>query len=1008
MSVKQTKIIDLNLFSGSSELLRQIAGGYYQDAEGTGEITFFDADMTANISGVESVERSEVTGATFAILPRITYSNRLFVDESYGFVSDEDWRTFIVGGTYGDTTYSGLYNESVYADHVNDTPLPYVPREIVNIAEDVLTPSLTLTTEYYNYYPRFQAEVTGLESALEAPNYYLLDSSSYLQPSYNSAIVQSKYQYSNLESFLSDEYVNSEKTIDTDLENIFVIDGDALDENNGVRLDTEDLLEHGDFDSDLGSLYSLMPFGNKLEIASELGSGSLDFRDIINNNSFQVKFIKLLKEAFQQESGLQTATTNFIVNTQAESSTGILTGSLETTTTVPVNIIDVPTMLAYSYRNPIAETTNISVFNSGSYENEINYAMDTTGMYRYENTETSLSVFNEFMLAAKNKFETTTETTTLDNFLNAASNSKYHETMAYRIEKIGGPPTGDSRTQNTIQNIWFYNNDSAITYLDTQVKYDTEYTYKIYKYELIQGYKYQLSDMAITRQLAVTSSAEGDIYCLEFYDPFTGIRTERLLPDEGYPPEFVANIQARGTALNELSGALTAARNQLTQFTTTKTTSGLNSESTTIKGNSDNDDVTNSEFYQSEFQDYDAYPYYVSRITFNNEALPELGEITFNYYYFGQMAIDFYKAALASGATVENSLETFRTSNGGTLDYAAVSSFKSILFDEIGTLEDNLEAVTPLLQETAETFSIINETNSLATAAQINSTYPQLADFRVTIEPSLKIVEIPIEQKSMRIVDHPPNDLVITPHHLLDQTNRLAFYCKYDTFSMDTVTYPQTLRPQDEENRSAYLTGHDFVAVSKQTQESVSRARFIEVYRTTTKPTSYEDFLTNPRTTIDLRQPNDDIPTDHLFVERVRENTIYYYMFRAVNENGVAGQMSPVFESELVDDGGYVYGRFEQYSEDELRPTPQRQPLAAIKKLFSVVPNIQHLQLDSSAASFVSSSSTQIDNITLGDSNVVDPLFSDDSDRYFKIRLTSKKTGRKLDINIGFKKEVRK
>ena len=58
MSVKQTKIIDLNLFSGSSELLRQIAGGYYQDAEDTGEITFFDADIAANINGVELMKRS--------------------------------------------------------------------------------------------------------------------------------------------------------------------------------------------------------------------------------------------------------------------------------------------------------------------------------------------------------------------------------------------------------------------------------------------------------------------------------------------------------------------------------------------------------------------------------------------------------------------------------------------------------------------------------------------------------------------------------------------------------------------------------------------------------------------------------------------------------------------------------------------------------------------------------------------------------------------------------------
>jgi len=313
----------------------------------------------------------------------------------------------------------------------------------------------------------------------------------------------------------------------------------------------------------------------------------------------------------------------------------------------------------------------------------------------------------------------------------------------------------------------------------------------------------------------------------------------------------------------------------------------------------------------------------------------------------------------------------------------------------------------PSLQNRADLFQDIIDGNSLFTNAQINSEYAYLADFNINIEPSLKIIEIPLEEKRMRIVDHPPNDFVVTPHHFLDQSNRLAFYCKYDTFSMKAVTYPPTLTARDELNREAYLTGNDFIDSSEQTQESVSRARFLEVYRTTDKPTSYRSFSGTLRETIDLRQSNGDIVTDHLFVERVRENITYYYAFRAVNENGVAGQMSPVFESELINDGGYTYGRFEQHLEEDLAEPKPKEPLSAVKKLLNIIPNIQHLELDTSRASFADPSSTAIDNISLG-SNVSDPLFSDDTNRYFKIRLTSKKTGRKLDINIGFKKEVRK
>ena len=333
-----------------------------------------------------------------------------------------------------------------------------------------------------------------------------------------------------------------------------------------------------------------------------------------------------------------------------------------------------------------------------------------------------------------------------------------------------------------------------------------------------------------------------------------------------------------------------------------------------------------------------------------------------------------------------------------------VSAFIETVLSDFSTYTTRLQTELVPIQEQLSEVQIQLDVGvgSLRTNAQINSSYSRLADFKISIEPSLKIIEIPLEEKRMRIVDHPPNDFVITPHHLLDQSNRLAFYCKYDTFSMYSATYPPVITPRDQQNKSAYLVGNDFIQTSEQTQESVSRPRFIEVYRTTTKPTSYRNFAGALRKTIDLRQLNGDIPTDHLFVERVRENTKYYYTFRALNENGVAGQLSPVFEAELINDGGYVYGAFEQFSEEDLAvPTP-KEPLLGLKKLLNIIPNIQHLQLDTSAATFASSSISQIPQISLG-SNAEDTLWDDD--KYYKIRLTSKKTGKKIDLNISFKKE---
>jgi len=1016
MTTKTTRIIDLNLFSGSSELLRQAAGGYYGDLARTGDVSFVEANV-ADIGGVESVDASEVDTTSDTILPKVKYASRLYVDEGHGFLSDEDWRTFIVGGTYADKTYSGLYNEAVYADHANNSPLPYVPREAVN--NNNIEPSLVLTTEYFNYYPRFQSEVNSLESELQAPNYYLLDSASYLVPSYNNEIVQSRYQYSNLTTFLTGGYVNSPKPLDTRMENIFVLDEDILDDNNDTRLDTSDL--NSDFiDSDLSKLYSLMPFGNKLEIKQDLANpdprlSSRRFREVIRDHNYELKFTKLLKEIFQGESRLQPATINFAVNTETESSTGVLTGSLETTTTIPVRLVDAPTMLLYAYQNPMSETNNIAVLNSGSYQEQIDYALDVSGSYRYENTEKSLSVLNDFVAKIKNNFETE-KTYPLQNFLNQADESKYHETVAFRIEKIGGAPTGDARTENTIQNIWFYNADGAITYLDTQVKYNSDYTYKVYKYDLVQGYKYQLSDVVATRQIATEGEGTSKVYCLEFYDPFSGQTRQSLL--DGF--NELPILQTRMDLLTQEMGVLQDKideiaplyetnlefANSVFSFSREETIQVPDGRGGTEPRIVEREYRISDDFYFGLYlstfygdPNFIGIPYFIEETTLDDNIFSTFGLIPFERI-IGQVEsgeipedvlfIRNYEEFVAFREEFQNIQDTI---NQQKQQYESEKAELSRDRMMLGMARLRLSRVSD---------------NELFTNSQTNSNYPHLADFRITIEPSLKIVEIPLEEKRMRIVDHPPNDLVITPHHLLDQSNRLAFYCKYDTFSMNAVTYPPALNARDTQNKDAYLTGHDFLQISKLTQESVSRPRFLEVYRTTTKPTSYDDFSGNLRTTIDLKQENGDIPTDHLFIERVRDNAIYYYVFRSLNENGIAGQFSPVFESELINDGGYVYGRFQQHSEEDLAVIDTKDPLSVVKKLFNVVPNIQHLVLDSSNVDLNNSSVSEIDNISLGSSNLTDPLITSDPGRYFKIRLTSKKTGRKLDINIGFKKEVRK
>ena len=69
----------------------------------------------------------------------------------------------------------------------------------------------------------------------------------------------------------------------------------------------------------------------------------------------------------------------------------------------------------------------------------------------------------------------------------------YNETVLYRIAKYKGTQTGGK----PIQSIYIPNSPDfdVINYVDTQIKYDQEYTYIIYSYQLLVGNKYRYSDL---------------------------------------------------------------------------------------------------------------------------------------------------------------------------------------------------------------------------------------------------------------------------------------------------------------------------------------------------------------------------------------------------------------------------------------------------------------------------------------------------------------------------------
>jgi hypothetical protein len=684
-----------------------------------------------------------------------------------------------------------------------------------------------------------------------------------------------------------------------------------------------------------------MPMANDISFDVDDSTMGTGLKEIIETNDYAPRFLKTLKEVFTNEIDLKPTPYSFTLEDTYNK--GVAARQL--------NIVDLPEMLLYDYENLLSRTNNAFFYDNSS--TEVKAAFDNTGVYRFVNSEIAINTLNDVVEMINTDFS---PRQTLEGFLNEpVTIDKGHEVLAYRVQKIGGPPTGDSRTENTLQNFWFFNRDRAIKYVDTQVKYGTDYTYKIFSYVAVLGYKYRLSDLAVTRQIAI----DDEIYCLEFYDPSTGNTASKLLnpfePTEIRLPK--SNFDIDG--VRRVSTRITLFKRFLDEITAT----GTGGPSSMVEGVEDGTStgVTEASAYTQEQLEEIVEDLHLERV----QLLLDGGILN----YLNSVSKQRIGSFLAGEGPYTDSLDT------------TVTSAVRNLFND-----------TPLNSDFTT-----GQVNEFFTNAQINSTIPYLADLNINVEPSLKIVEVPIQEKTFKILDNPPNDLIATPHHLKDQSNRLSFFLSYDTFSPNTVPYPVALTPQEDQNKADYLAANDLAEDDFTQSESVSMAETFEVYRLSRMPTSYQDFENNLRKSIDLRiLKQGRIKLDAMFMERVRPNQKYYYTFRAINENGIAGEFTPIFEAELINDGGYIYGNFNQLTAEDLVTDNISEPLMSFKKLFNVVPNIQHLLMQSNDADFSDSAFSQVGKFGLGAAE--DKIWG----KTFKLRLTSKKTGKKIDLNIKF------
>jgi hypothetical protein len=581
---------------------------------------------------------------------------------------------------------------------------------------------------------------------------------------------------------------------------------------------------------------NLFPYYAKINFEAH---PSKHFSKKFNYHDFTPKFMVALKETFGTD---PTYIEPDEIECNAQMGERIKRWNINSVGTIDVRLADFGVLLNKARTNYINNKDDFCFVGRKNTEGRLT-AYDSVGNYRFYNTNSATKALVEFLDFADNKQYLNEIKVPFDD---DSFTGKYNEVMAYRIEKIGGPPTGDDNTQNVIQNFWFSNtrelhessgeseDERDFNFFDSQVKYGKEYTYNVYAYVIVAGLRYQTSDERITRVIAELDTGEGkeskgateELYCLEFYDPLTEQVKSKLYVGEG------------------------------------------------------------------------------------------------------------------SGDKVVN--------------------------------------------------------NDFMTDSQIANVNKYLIDFNITVQPSIKIMEVPMTSKTIRILDAPPCKAQALPFAVEDDTNRIGYDIEYT--EPDDRAFPPAISENDSVYKEEYMFSNNLLPNTMIDKASVSYPRYLQIFRTDVPPKRYEDFDGKLHKTVDLKIENSDHTLkEHIFYDKVDVNKNYYYVFRFVNEHQNPGRPSVVHVASLQDDGGFKYPVFEIYDfHQAMAKNKSEQTKISFKKLINIRPSIQQIVFNEDTYNLDMKSGEALREIEVGIAE------SSIWNRRFKFRLTSKKTGKKIDLNVTY------
>jgi len=278
----------------------------------------------------------------------------------------------------------------------------------------------------------------------------------------------------------------------------------------------------------------------------------------------------------------------------------------------------------------------------------------------------------------------------------------------------------------------------------------------------------------------------------------------------------------------------------------------------------------------------------------------------------------------------------------------------------------------------------------------LERTYRATVD--VEIHPSIKLIETPYFHESEVMMDDPPvpPEPEIIPYKSINNRVLINLMGNVGEYYFN----PIIIHDEEAQIIGKIRKAQKIKAGQPIRYKSDDHPKYFEIFRIDKHPTSYRDFKYAVRATVhtDINQKTKQKATSASYVDTIIPNKKYYYIFRTIDNHDKISNPSPIYELEMVDEDGMIFPIIKIV---EFAAPIAKKPSKPMNRYLYIKPNLNQsvLNVDQSGLNGATSANDASTKFALGKAG------EDVWSKEFKVRITSRATGKKIDLKVIAKTE---